>query len=119
MPDIAIFLHCTACHHKVSAFLAFRNAGLLAGPRRPTVGEIEAIAPRLKCSQCGVKSVAVESEPYKDSERYWATSESENRIFHRSSCTKMHSVSAGSEINFTSRDAAVLRGYTPCRVCRP
>jgi hypothetical protein len=119
MPDTALFLRCAACDHKVSAFLAFRNAGLLAGPRRPTVNEIEAIAPRLKCSQCGAKSVSLSSEPYKDSERYWATSESENRIFHRSSCTSMRSVGAGSEINFTSRDAAVRRGYTPCRACRP
>jgi len=119
MPDTALFLRCAACDHKVSAFLAFRNAGLLAGPRRPTVSEIEAIAPRLKCSQCGAKSVSLESEPYKGSERYWATSESENRIFHRSSCTSMRSVGAGSEINFTSREAAVRRGYTPCRACRP
>ena len=119
MPDTALFLRCAACDHKVSAFLAFRNAGLLAGPRRPTVNEIEAIAPRLKCSQCGAKSVSLESEPCKDSERYWATSESENRIFHRSSCTSMRSVGAGSEINFTSREAAVRRGYTPCRACRP
>lgn len=119
MPDIALFLRCASCGHKISAFLAFRKAGLLEGPRRPTLSDIAAIAPRLKCSQCGAKSVVVESEPYKDSERYWATSESENRIFHRSSCAKMQSVSAGSEINFTSREAAVHRGYTPCRVCRP
>lgn len=119
MSDIALFLRCAGCDHRVSAFLAFRNAGILAGARRPTVSEIEAIAPRLKCSQCGAKSVALKSEPYKDSERYWATSESENRIFHRSSCTKMHSVVAASEINFTSREAAMNRGYTPCRVCRP
>ena len=119
MPDTALFLCCALCKHQKSAFLAFLNAGLLPGPRRPTVSEIEAIAPRLKCSQCGAKSVALESLPYKDSESYWATSESENRIFHRSSCTKMRSVGAGSEINFTSREAAVLRGYTPCRVCRP
>jgi hypothetical protein len=119
MPDTALFLCCALCKHQVSAFLAFRNAGLLPGPRRPKVSEIEAIAPRLKCSQCGAKSVALESLPYKDSESYWATSESENRIFHRSCCTKMRRVGAGSEINFTSREAAVLRGYTPCRVCRP
>lgn len=119
MLDIALFLRCATCEYKISAFLAFRNAGLLEGPRRPTLSEIEAIAPRLKCSQCGAKSVALESEPYKDSERYWATSESENRIFHRSRCTWMRSVGADSEINFTSRQAAVLRGYTPCRACRP
>jgi hypothetical protein len=119
MPDTALFLHCAICDHQVSAFLAFRNAGILAGARRPTVGEIEAIAPRLKCSQCGAKSVALKSESYKYGERYWATSKGENRIFHRSSCTKMHSVVAASEINFTSREAAINRGYTPCRVCRP
>ncbi|MEN9624759.1 MAG: hypothetical protein RJB17_1554 [Pseudomonadota bacterium] len=119
MPDTALFLHCAACDHKISAFLAFRNAGLLAGPRRPTISEIEAIAPRLKCSQCGAKSVSLASAPYKDGERYWATAESENRIFHRSACIKMRSVGAGSEINFTSREAAVHRGYAPCRVCRP
>jgi hypothetical protein len=119
MPDIALFLRCAACTHQVSAFLAFRNAELLVGPRRPTISEIEAIAPRLKCSQCGAKSVSLASSPYKDGERYWATAESENRIFHRSACSKMRSVGAGSEINFTSREAAVLRGYAPCRVCRP
>ena len=63
--------------------------------------------------------VALESEQNKDSERYWATSESQNRIFHRSSCTWMRSVGAGSEINFNSRESAVHRGYTPCRACRP
>ncbi|WP_090142717.1 hypothetical protein [Limnohabitans sp. DM1] len=119
MPDIALFLRCGTCGHKLSAFLAFRNAGLLVESRRPTVSDIEAIAQRLKCSQCGAKSVALESEQYKDSERYWATSESEHRVFHRSTCTWIRSVGADSEINFTSRQAAVLRGYTPCRACRP
>jgi hypothetical protein len=54
MPEIALFLRCGACDHKVSAFLAFQkfqNAGLLAGPRRWTVSEIEAVAPRLNFSQ--------------------------------------------------------------------
>eukprot|EP01034_Spumella_vulgaris_P026200 gene26200-32740_t len=95
MPDIALFLRCGTCSHKLSAFLAFRNAGLLVESRRPTVSDIEAIAPRLKCSQCGAKSVALESEQYKDSERYWATSESEHRVFHRSTCTWMRSASCG------------------------
>ena len=92
---------------------------LLASPRRPRISEIEAIAPCLKCSPCGAKSVVLKPEQYKDDESNWATSESENRTFQRSSCTKMRSVGADSEINFTSREAAVLGGYTPCRVCRP
>jgi hypothetical protein len=119
MPDIALFLRCASCGRKISAFLAFRKAGLLEGPRRPTLSDIAAIAPRLKCSQCGAKSVTLESEQYKHSERYWATSESENRVFHRSACTWMRSVGVDSEINFTSRQAEVLRGYTSCRACRP
>jgi hypothetical protein len=60
MPDGALFLRCAGCDHQVSAFLVFRNAVLLAGSRRPMVSEIEAIVPRLKCSQCGAKSVALE-----------------------------------------------------------
>jgi hypothetical protein len=50
MPEIALFLRCGACDHKVSAFLAFRNGGLLAGLRRWTFSEIEAVAPRLNGS---------------------------------------------------------------------
>lgn len=119
MSDTALFLRCTGCDHKISAFLAFRNAGILAAPRRPTVSEIQAVAPRLKCSQCGAKSVELESVIHKDSERYWATSESDKKIFHRDRCTWMRSVGADSEINFTSREAAVRRGYTPCQSCRP
>ena len=57
--------------------------------------------------------------PDKDTEHYWATSASDNRIFHRSSCAWMRGVSAGSEINFTSRQAAVRRGYEPCKSCKP
>lgn len=119
MADIALFLRCTGCGHRISAFLAFRNAGLLPGPRRPTLSEVEAIAPRLKCSGCGAKSVALESTAYQDTAHYCASALSEKRVFHRSTCSWMRSVGADSEINFVTREAAVLRGYTPCRTCRP
>jgi hypothetical protein len=120
MPQTAgLFVECRACGHSRSAFLILRQAGLLQRPERPTKAEMLAISHRLKCSACGAREFDWKEVPDKDTEHYWATSASDNRIFHCSSCAWMRGVSAGSEINFTSRQAAVRRGYEPCKSCKP
>jgi len=115
----ALFVECRSCGHARSAFLIFRHAGLLQRPERPTPSEVQAIAHRLKCSACGARDFECVEVPDKDTQPYWATSASPDRIFHRPSCRWMQGVSADSEIHFTHRQAAVGRGYAPCQSCKP
>jgi hypothetical protein len=60
-----------------------------------------------------VREVFNEEKPH-----YWATAESENKVFHRGNCRWMQFVQAHSEINFGSRDAALKRGYKSCAACQ-
>ena len=106
----ALFVECRACGHARSAFLILRHAGLLQRPERPTSSEVQAIAHRLQCSACGARDFECVEAPDKDTQPYWATSASPDRIFHRPSCRWMRDVSADSEIHFTHRQAAVGLG---------
>jgi hypothetical protein len=51
--------------------------------------------------------------------QFVATSQSVERVFHRSTCGWMRHVSLSSLITFSNKEAAMRRGYSPCKSCHP
>jgi len=51
--------------------------------------------------------------------QFVATSESVERVFHRSTCGWMKHVPRSSLIIFSNKEAAMRRGYSPCKFCHP
>ncbi len=51
--------------------------------------------------------------------RYVASTQSTDRVFHRSTCGWMRHVPSDSELVFSSRQSAINKGYTPCKFCCP
>ena len=41
----------------------------------------------------------------------------DSKVFHKSSCH--HATNVNCTATFTTREAAVTAGYTPCKVCKP
>jgi len=120
MPDHkTYFITCNSCGHKKSAFLIFRDNNLLDDSNRPKLKEIKNYTNRMICSKCGVKDIRLTTKKAKYGIQYVATSQSGDRVFHRSTCGWMKNVSLNSEIIFQSRDYAIKKGYSPCKSCRP
>lgn len=51
--------------------------------------------------------------------RYLATINSNGTVFHRENCGWLSNVGASEAIVFSSRESAIIRGYNPCKSCKP
>jgi len=114
-----IFAVCGNCGHEKSAFLIFRDNELLGKYGRPTMDRMQQIKSRLRCAECGAKNASLATKVITQKIKYVATAESADRVFHKSTCGWMNHVPLDSEIVFSTRDAAIKRGYSPCRSCKP
>ena len=81
-------------------------------------------ASEFQCAECGGRGARVEIK--KKGKRVQelrdirvATWNSVGRTFHRPKCRWMSRVSAVDEIRFKDRQAAMDRGFTACKNCRP
>lgn len=114
----SLVIVCVACGHTRAALGALRSRGLDV-PNKITPQVLVPLLPRLKCGACGAKNVSYRAAATKSLAKYVATAQSLERVFHRRSCGWMRHVTSESEISFPSRDAALARGFTPCKSCRP
>ena len=99
---------------------------------RALTAEIEDIVPRLRCSDCSQKGTisikpskaAVKTTRTKKSvsayaDKYIATDQSINRIFHHQNCGYAKNIRREDQVFFDTREEAIKRFYDPCKSCRP
>ena len=124
-------LRCKNCLHTVPATDVLRRVAADGMEAKSGPERLPLILTRLKCSKCGKRSVEVlparasvkpDRKPghyQKAGEKYVATENSKDLVFHRQQCGWMRNVAYGSELVFRDRESAIKRGYQPCRSCKP
>jgi DNA-directed RNA polymerase subunit RPC12/RpoP len=123
LPGKRIFIQCTYCGHEMVFHKKHREA-LGKRLRKSEAGltgeDVRTAAKLFRCKSCGSRGVSVrEVERQPPRILYVAGGRTESEIFHKDSCGWVGHVHKADIIEFESREAAVMSGYKPCRVCRP
>jgi hypothetical protein len=118
--EMVYYLVCKECGHRKSSFILMREQELISPGRLPSLQELELLRARFKCSACDSKKITFEGRQSVNGKiTYVATTESEESVFHKSTCGWMRHVSSVDTIYFRDRNAAVRQGYRPCKACKP
>jgi hypothetical protein len=77
------------------------------------------IARERGASPCGICKPPRSIKPKHMRNRMIATDRGHNRVFHVPSCGFAKQINSSDEIEFDDAEDAVLRGYSPCKWCKP
>jgi hypothetical protein len=58
------------------------------------------------------------SARHADSDLFWVASKS-SKVFHKSTCRFVATISEKNKLTFANRDAAAQTGRRPCKTCNP
>lgn len=106
--EMVYYLICKACGHGKSTFILMREQELISPGRLPCLQGLELLRSRFKCGVCDSKNIALEGRrSVHDKLAYVATTESEESVFHKSTCGWMINVASANTISFSDRNAAV------------
>src|SRR5258705_13186042 len=119
--DVTPYVRCK-CGHELSGFKILDGLGRFEPGIAPDPDQVRKLLPRLKCGVCGVKGKArlsFKRSVTGPSPRLLATTKSQDRVFHRSTCGRIKNVRADDEISFANAADAIRQHYQPRKYCRP
>lgn len=107
--DATPYVQCK-CGHELSGFKILDKLGRFKPGIPPDPDQVGKFLPRLKCEVCGLKGRArliFKPSAMGPSPRLLATTRSQDRVFHRSTCGWIKNVRTDDEISFVNAVDAI------------